>query len=138
MGTPPEHVKLRVVSDNMRLPNIQKPIPKGEYDGYIYWQDESRRHMSEVQIVLKDHEMLILLGDPNGIPSMHCDVLRYLHSGDIERVEWAHAIAKTLCRSTLSRTNTRRALAVSNLRYSTSIELEPYILICVYVGGTSE
>jgi hypothetical protein len=55
----PEHVRLRVVTNKVKLSNISVPVPKGEYDGYADWQ--------------------------NG-PSMQCEVLRYLKQGDIERV----------------------------------------------------
>ena len=83
----PEHVRLRVVTDKVKLSNISAPVPKGEYDGYIDWQDgaDGDSHMSKVQIAF-DRTALVQMEKPDGIPSMQCEILQYLKRGDIERV----------------------------------------------------
>jgi hypothetical protein len=81
-----EHVRLRVVTDRVKLSNISVPVPEGEYDGYVDWQNDTdgERQMAAVQIII-DPTVLAQLGRPQGIPSMKCEVLQYLKHGDIER-----------------------------------------------------
>ena len=83
-----QETRLRVLTDKVRLQELTKTVPRGEYAGYIDWSrtspDEQPR-MIAVQIVL-ERTTLDLLGVLS-IPSMHCEVLRYLLSGDIEQVE---------------------------------------------------
>jgi hypothetical protein len=83
----PEHVRLRVVTDKVILSKISAAVPKGEYDGYIDWQNgaDGERQMTAVQLIL-DPAVLAQMGHPEGIPSMQCEVLQYLRQGDIERV----------------------------------------------------
>lgn len=65
-------VRLRVVSNNVFLSGMQHPVSRGEYDGHIDWAGpENEPHMASVQLML------------DGVPSMQCEVLRYLKSGDI-------------------------------------------------------
>ncbi len=87
MSERPEQVRVRVVTDNVILSKISAPVPKGEYDGYIDWQNAANgeRHMTAVELIL-DPAALAGMGHPEGIPSMQCEVLRYLKQGDIERV----------------------------------------------------
>ena len=33
---------VRVVSNEGRLPDASKPVPQGEYDGYIDWHNKDR------------------------------------------------------------------------------------------------
>jgi hypothetical protein len=86
MSERPEHVRLRVVTDKMKLSNISVPVPEGEYDGYIDWQNEpdGKRQMAAVQLII-DANVFAQMGRPHGIPSMQCEVLQYLKQGDIER-----------------------------------------------------
>jgi hypothetical protein len=83
----PEHVRLRVVTDRLKLSNISVPVPEGEYDGYIDWLNETdgERQMAAVQLVIGP-AVLAQLGRPEGIPSMQCEVLQYLKQGDIVRI----------------------------------------------------
>jgi hypothetical protein len=83
----PEHVRLRVVTDKVKLSNISVPVPKGEYGGYIDWQNgaDGERHMIKVQLMI-GRDALAQMGRGEDIPSMQCEVLRYLKQGDIERV----------------------------------------------------
>jgi hypothetical protein len=83
----PEHVRVRVVTDKVIFSKILAPVPKGEYDGYIDWQNgaDGERQMTAVQLIL-DPAVLAQMGHPEGIPSMRCEVLRYLKQGDIERL----------------------------------------------------
>ncbi|HMA71719.1 MAG TPA: hypothetical protein VKP67_09560 [Xanthobacteraceae bacterium] len=84
----PEHVRLRVVTDKVKLSNISVlVVPKGEYDGYIDWQNgaDGERHMTAVQLMI-DRDALAQMGRSEPIPSMRCEVLQYLKRGDIERV----------------------------------------------------
>jgi len=69
----PEHVRLRVVTDRLKLSNISVPVPEGE------------RQMAAVQLVIGP-AVLAQLGRPEGIPSMQCEVLQYLKQGDIVRI----------------------------------------------------
>jgi hypothetical protein len=82
----PEHVRLRVVTDKVTLSRISAPVPKGEYDGYIDWQNGAagEGQMTAVQLIL-DPAVLAQMGTLEGIHSMQCEVLRYLKQGDIER-----------------------------------------------------
>ncbi len=75
MSTTTAEVRLRVVTDNVRLSN-EEPVAKGEYAGYIDWRHEpdDSSSMIAVQIII------------DGIPSMPSEVLRYVKSGDIEIV----------------------------------------------------
>ena len=84
----PEHVRLRVVTDKVRLSNIAVPVPTREYDAYIDWQYPAgrERRMITVQLII-DQDALAQMGRPEGIPSMQREVLQYLQRGDIERVE---------------------------------------------------
>jgi hypothetical protein len=84
----PEHVRLRVVTDKVRLSNIAVPVPKREYDAYIDWQYPAgrERRMITVQLII-DQDALAQMGRPEGIPSMQGEVLQYQQRGDIERVE---------------------------------------------------
>jgi hypothetical protein len=77
-----EQVRVRVVTDNVILSKISAPVPKGEYDGYIDWQNaaDGERHMTAVQLIL-DPTALAEMGHPEGIPSMQCEVLQYLRVG---------------------------------------------------------
>jgi hypothetical protein len=88
VSTTTENARLRVVTDNVRLPNIQKAIPKGEYDGHFDWlhAPECEAFITSVLIEIKQ-DVLTVLGTPNGIPAMQREVLRYLQSGDIKHVE---------------------------------------------------
>ena len=83
----PEHVRLRVVTDRLKLSNISVPVPEGEYDGYIDWLNETdgERQMAAVQLVIGP-AVLAQLGRPEGIPSMQCEVLQYLKQGDMVRI----------------------------------------------------
>lgn len=83
----PEHVRLRVVTNNVKLSNISVPVPKGEYDAYADWQNgaDGKRHITSVQIMIHP-AALAQMGRREDIPSMQCEVLRYLKQGDIERV----------------------------------------------------
>jgi len=49
----PEHVRLRVMTDKVELWNISVPVPKGEYDGYIDWQNGSggERYMTSTRCI---------------------------------------------------------------------------------------
>jgi len=73
MSAETKSVRLRVVSDEVLLPNLSTPVPRGDYDGYVYWEteDDGESHMTSAQLMLE------------GIPSMHAEVLRYLKSGAI-------------------------------------------------------
>jgi hypothetical protein len=88
MNSTTESVRLRVVTSNVRLPNVSVSVPKGEYEGHIDWQNEceSDGHMTAVQLMI-DQDRLAKMGRSDGIPSMQREVLKYLKSGDIERVE---------------------------------------------------
>ncbi len=83
----PEQVRVRVVADNVVLQGMSEPVPKGEYDAYIDWQNRSdgQRYMTAVQLIL-DRGALAEMRHPQGIPSMQCEVLQYLKQGEIERV----------------------------------------------------
>lgn len=83
----PEQVRLRVLSNKVQLSNISTPVPKGEYDAYIDWQNtaDGERRMTAVQLML-DKSALGQMGRPEGVPSMQCEVLQFLKQGDIERV----------------------------------------------------
>jgi hypothetical protein len=83
----PEHVRLRIVTDKVKLSAIPVHVPKGEYDGYIDWQNraDGERQMTAVQLIV-DRAVLAQMGQPEGIPSMRCEVLQYLKRGDIERI----------------------------------------------------
>ena len=87
MSERPEHVRLRVVTNKVKLSNISVPVPKGEYDGYADWQNgaDGERHMTAVQLMI-DPAALAQMGWREDIPSMQCEVLRYLKQGDIEQV----------------------------------------------------
>ncbi len=87
MGECTEHIRLRVVTENVRLPDISVPVPKGEYDGYIDWQKglDGERHMAAIQLII-GHDALAQMGRSEPIPSMGREVLRYFKQGDIERV----------------------------------------------------
>jgi hypothetical protein len=88
MNIATENVRLRVVSDKVRLPNVSEPVPQGEYDGYIDWQtkEDGKPYKIAVQLMI-DREGLVRMGRPDGIRSMDREVLRYLDSGDILRVD---------------------------------------------------
>jgi DNA-binding MarR family transcriptional regulator len=83
----PEHVRLRVVTDEVKLSDIRMPVPKGEYDGYVDWRNgpDGERHVTAVQLMI-DREALAQMGRSEAIPSMQCEVLQYLKRGDIEPV----------------------------------------------------
>ncbi len=83
----PEYVRLRVVTDKVKLSSISAPVPEGEYDGYIDWQNgaDGERHMTAVQLMI-DSGALAQMGRPEGVPSMKCEVLQYLKQGAVERV----------------------------------------------------
>jgi hypothetical protein len=71
-----EHVRLRVLVDNVTCSDVA--IPKGDYDGYIDWEhpDETEPRMTSVQLI------------PDAmISNLPCEVLRYLRQGDIERID---------------------------------------------------
>ena len=87
MSERPEHVRLRIVTDTVKLSNISVPVPRGEYDGYIDWQRgaDGEPHMTAVQLII-DCDALAQMGQRESIPSMQCQVLQYLKQGDIERV----------------------------------------------------
>jgi hypothetical protein len=76
--------RMRVVSDKVRLLNISMPVPKGEYDVYIDSQVglDGECYRTKAQLIL-DQDALTRMGRPDGIPSMQCEVLLYLKSGDI-------------------------------------------------------
>jgi len=79
MTTSIEHVRLRVLTDEVTCGGAQ--IPRGEYDGYIDWEHpdepgEGKSRMVAVQLIAKSAE--------SGSP---CEVLRFLHSRDIDRID---------------------------------------------------
>jgi len=76
MQTSTEHVRLRVLVDNVTCSDVA--IPKGDYDGYIDWEhpDDTEPRMTSVH----------LIPDPT-ISSLPCEVLQYLGRGDIERID---------------------------------------------------
>ena len=60
---------VRVVSNEGRLPDASKPVPQGEYDGYIDWHNKDRGepYMTAVQLVI-DKNRLAKMGKSDGIP----------------------------------------------------------------------
>jgi hypothetical protein len=76
-------VRLRVISNNVRLPNVSEAVPLGEYEGHIDWTGPADDpHMKAAQLIL-DQKAASQMGKAADIPSMSCEVLRYLKSGDI-------------------------------------------------------
>ena len=76
MQTSTEHVRLRVLVDNVTSSDVA--IPKGDYDGYIDWEypDETEPRMTSVQLI------------PDSTSGrLPCEVLSYLRQGDIERID---------------------------------------------------
>ena len=82
------HACLRVVSNEVRVRDASKPLSQGEYDGYIDWhsKDGGEPYMTAVQLVI-DKNGLAKMGKPDGIPSMQLEVLRFVKSGAIVRVD---------------------------------------------------
>jgi hypothetical protein len=82
-----ENIRVRVITDNVLLPNISVPVPQGEYDAYIDWQtgEGGVRQMTAVQLII-DQDHLAKMGYAAGIPSMQQEILRYLTRGDVVRV----------------------------------------------------
>ena len=76
MQTSTEHVRLRVLVDNVTCSDVA--IQKGDYDGYIDWEypDETEPRMTSVQLI-----------PDSTISSLPCEVLQYLRRGDIERID---------------------------------------------------
>jgi len=87
MGGSIESARVRIITDNVLLPNIPVPVPQGEYDAYIDWQtgEGGVRQMTAVQLII-DQGHLAKMGCAAGIPSMQHEVLRYLTRGDVVRV----------------------------------------------------
>jgi hypothetical protein len=82
-----EGVRVRVITDDVLLPNIPTPVPQGEYDAYIDWAtgDDGVEHMTAVQLII-DQNRLAKMGCTAGIPSMQQEVLRYFNRGFVVRV----------------------------------------------------
>jgi hypothetical protein len=76
MQTSTEHVRLRVLVDNVTSSDVA--IPKGDYDGYIDWEhpDDTEPRMASVQLI-----------PDSTVSSLPCEVLQYLRRGDIERID---------------------------------------------------
>ena len=76
MQTSTEHVRLRVLVDNVTCSDVA--IQKGDYDGYIDWEhpDDTEPRMTSVQLI-----------PDSTISSLPCEVLSYLRQGDIERID---------------------------------------------------
>jgi hypothetical protein len=87
MGSSIESVRVRVITDNVLLPNISVPVPQGEYAAYIDWRigADGVRQMTAVQLII-DQDHLAKMGYAAGIPSKQQEVLRYLTRGDVVRV----------------------------------------------------
>ena len=53
-----ESVRVRIITDNVLLPNISVPVPQGEYNAYVDWQagEDGVRQMTAVQLIIdQDH-----------------------------------------------------------------------------------
>jgi hypothetical protein len=76
-------VRLRVETDEVRLPNTNAPIPKGYYDGHIDLDTDG--NMQAVRIILgpRTREVIGMAADA----SMPCEVLRFMKSGDIREID---------------------------------------------------
>jgi len=87
MGGSVESVRVRVITDNVLLPNISVPVPQGEYDAHIDWQtrEDGVRRMTAIQLII-DQDRLTKMGYAAGIPSTQQEILRYLTRGDVVRV----------------------------------------------------
>lgn len=87
MATYLEEVKFRVVTDNVRVLGVT--LPRGDYDGYLEWlvivmHGHEKQSIARAMLPLS-RDILLGLGAKisNGLLSVDCPVLPYLHSGDV-------------------------------------------------------